>query len=77
MSAEMVLPGLGGQWLDDRLGSRPLLTFLGFAFGLTAGVWHLTVMTRSLPTGGRGKTHRTDDKAHRPIDDDRIDTGMR
>ena len=44
VSLEMVLPGLAGRWLDGRLGTS-FLVFLGFAFGLTAGVYHLLVMT--------------------------------
>lgn len=42
---EMVLPGLGGKWLDDRWGSGPLLTLVGFGLGMTIGIWHLLIMT--------------------------------
>jgi hypothetical protein len=42
---EMVLPGLGGQWLDGKLDTG-YLGLLGFAFGVTLGVWHLIWMTR-------------------------------
>lgn len=28
----------GGYWLDARLGTKPWLSFLGFFFGLAAGV---------------------------------------
>jgi len=56
----MVLPGLGGQWLDDRWGCRPLLTFLGFAFGLSAGIWHLTLLTKS-PALNKAKKGSPDD----------------
>lgn len=45
-SLEMVLPGLGGAWVDSKLGSAPALTVLGLIFGLVLGVWHLLVMTR-------------------------------
>jgi hypothetical protein len=38
--AFMVLPGLGGQWLDGRWGTR-FLALLGFAFGLVGGVGYL------------------------------------
>jgi len=43
--AEMVLPGLAGQWLDDRWGTG-FLALVGFALGLTVGIWHLIAMTR-------------------------------
>jgi hypothetical protein len=43
--AEMVLPGLAGGWLDNRWGTG-FLALLGFALGLTVGIWHLIVMTR-------------------------------
>ena len=43
----MVLPGLGGYWLDQQFGTRILFTCLGFVFGLSAGIWHLLNITRS------------------------------
>lgn len=42
---EMVLPGLGGQWLDGKAGTTPFLTLAGFAAGIALGIWHLIVMT--------------------------------
>lgn len=42
---EMVLPGLAGQWLDQRFGTS-YLAIGGFVFGVVAGIWHLIVMTR-------------------------------
>jgi hypothetical protein len=44
---EMVLPGLGGEWLDRYFGTK-FLVFLGFGFGLTIGITHLLMMTGSL-----------------------------
>lgn len=41
----MVLPGLGGQWLDNRLGTN-FFALAGFAFGLIAGISGLLVMTK-------------------------------
>jgi hypothetical protein len=35
--AVMVLPGLGGRWLDQRFGMR-IFTLVGFALGLVVGV---------------------------------------
>lgn len=46
VSLEMVLPGVGGWWLDSRLGVTPLFTFVGFLLGVSMGMWHLIVMTR-------------------------------
>ena len=54
VSLEMVLPGLGGEWLDRRWGTSPLLLLLGLAIGLSLGVWQLIRMTRS-GNMGRGK----------------------
>ena len=43
----MFLPGLGGDWLDKRLGTR-FLVLVGFAFGLTVGVAYLIWITQTL-----------------------------
>jgi hypothetical protein len=55
--AEMVLPGLAGEWLDRRWGTK-FLTLVGFALGLTVGIWHLIAMTRpkSVESGKDSKT---------------------
>lgn len=47
VSLVMFLPGLGGQWIDKRLGTN-FLVLIGFAFGLTAGVTYLIWMTQNL-----------------------------
>jgi hypothetical protein len=49
VALEMVLPGLGGLWLDGRWGTS-FLGLLGFVLGLTLGIWHLLQMTRALNT---------------------------
>jgi hypothetical protein len=41
----MVLPGLGGNWLDRRWATEPLFTLAGFALGLGGGIWVLLLMT--------------------------------
>ena len=33
ISAEMVVPGLFGYWIDQRLGTRVLFLLIGFAIG--------------------------------------------
>jgi len=45
IALEMVLPGLAGQWLDGRLGTR-FLVLVGFVFGLSFGIWHLVLVTK-------------------------------
>lgn len=47
VAAEMVLPGLGGYWLDKQIGTVILFTLVGFGFGTTAAVVHLIQMTRA------------------------------
>lgn len=41
----MVGPGLAGNWLDQRWGTK-FLALVGFAFGLTAGISYLISMSR-------------------------------
>ena len=53
----MILPGIGGQWLDKRWDTT-FLGPLGFAVGLTTGIWQLLRMTKTANfntrrTGGR------------------------
>ena len=44
-TAVMVLPGLGGKWLDGRWGTR-FLGVAGFVVGLVGGVVYLIGVTR-------------------------------
>lgn len=50
ISAEMVLPGLVGVWLDaeEQLGTRFVFTLIGFAIGLPLALWHLLRMTKAI-----------------------------
>ena len=41
----MVLPGLGGQWIDGRLETS-FFTLAGFGLGMAAGIAGLLVMTK-------------------------------
>ncbi len=41
----MVLPGLAGNWLDGRLGTK-FIALVGFAFGVTSGIAYLLAITR-------------------------------
>ena len=49
---EMVVPGLLGQYLDGRLGTK-FLVLLGFGCGFSLALWHLLVMTRPRPGSGK------------------------
>jgi hypothetical protein len=54
IAAEMVLPGLAGQWLDKRWGTN-FLVLVGFALGLTTGIWHLIAMTKPRSSSGSSR----------------------
>jgi len=41
----MVVPGLAGVWLDERLGTK-FLVLIGFAGGLIAGMVYLIAQTK-------------------------------
>jgi F0F1-type ATP synthase assembly protein I len=66
---EMVVFGLGGIWLDDRLHVKPLFALLGFAVGIGIGIVHLLAMTaadrkKTSPTrkSPPGETDRSGDE---------------
>jgi len=48
VALEMVLPAVGGIWLDRQLGTR-FLGLLGLALGIPLGLWHLVRMTQPRP----------------------------
>ncbi len=48
ISLEMVLPGLAGYWLDQKLGTRALFMLLGFAFGGVVAFGHLIHLARKV-----------------------------
>lgn len=70
ISLEMVLPGLAGQWLDQKWGTN-FLALVGFALGLTIGIWHLLALTKQRPAGSRDSSGQRQigpaDKAGREI----------
>jgi hypothetical protein len=53
ISAEMIVPGLLGDWLGKRWGI-PLLVLVGFALGISMALWHLIVLTKSTSRAGVG-----------------------
>jgi len=61
ISLEMVLPALGGVWLDGKLGTKFLFLLLGAVLGFVVGFWHLlklTVHTGENTQDKQNKTHR-------------------
>lgn len=55
VALEMVLPGLAGSWLDGKFGTG-FIALVGFALGITVGIWHLLVMTKSTGGDDQGKS---------------------
>jgi hypothetical protein len=43
-SLEMVLPGIAGYWIDQKLGTVFAFMAIGLGVGCTAGMWHLLHM---------------------------------
>ena len=50
VALEMVLPALGGSYLDKRIGTS-YWAIVGLVVGFVVGMWHLLQMTRSRPNG--------------------------
>jgi len=47
VALEMVLPGLAGYWLDQRIGTVVLFMLIGFGLGCSAATVHLVQIARS------------------------------
>jgi hypothetical protein len=45
----MVLPGLGGQWIDQQIGTH-FVALLGFALGIACSLVYLLAITRKATT---------------------------
>jgi ATP synthase protein I len=41
ISVQMLLPGMLGYWLDQRLKTRFIFLLLGILLGLASGLWSL------------------------------------
>jgi len=50
---EMVLPAIGGAYLDKRFGTS-YWALAGLVLGVVVGIWHLLQMTK--PPGGKKST---------------------
>lgn len=61
ISLEMVLPGLAGYWLDQKLGTVALFMLIGFALGCTAAVLHLMKIAKSSSSNVKQQDNSTDD----------------
>jgi hypothetical protein len=46
ISLEMALPGLGGFWLDQWLGTRVVFLIVGVIVGFAGGMWRLVQLTK-------------------------------
>ena len=44
ISIEMIVPGLGGYWLDQKFDTGPWLLLVGFALGMTLATVQLVGM---------------------------------
>jgi hypothetical protein len=58
ISLEMVLPALGGWWLDQKFGTQ-FWIIVGMMCGLVLGFWHLMKITRALPGDSPGKVDQS------------------
>lgn len=58
---EMALPGLGGQWLDSKLGTS-YWVIVGFVLGFALGIFHLLKMVKQYAP----KNSNTDDRSTPP-----------
>jgi hypothetical protein len=50
ISAEMAIPGLAGNWLDRRLGTKVLFTLLGVGLGMALAGWELMKIVQAPPS---------------------------
>jgi hypothetical protein len=53
----MVLPALGGRWLDGRQGTS-YWALIGLVLGLTIGLWQLMQIAKGSQPGGRKSTQQ-------------------
>jgi F0F1-type ATP synthase assembly protein I len=51
----MVLPAIGGMWLDNKLGLTPILTLTGLLLGMVGGLTMLIQLTKVKTVGDVAK----------------------
>jgi len=62
VALEMVLPAIGGGYLDKRLGTS-YWALIGVVVGMVVGMWHLLVMTRTKHVPKKRKHGGSDDNS--------------
>jgi len=65
VAIEMFLPAVGGGYLDRRLGTN-YWALLGLVMGVTVGIWHLLLMTRT--KAGSGSVNKFENPSDRKSD---------
>lgn len=60
-SLMMVLPALGGYWVDQKLGTLILFTFLGLVIGMAGAGWQLYLLVNHQEFQGTEYTSSRDD----------------
>lgn len=55
VALEMVLPAVGGGYLDRRLGTN-YWALVGVVLGVIVGLWHLLQLTKSAERRRKGKS---------------------
>lgn len=53
IALEMVLPALGGYWLDNRWGTAPGFTIAGAVLGFFVSMQHLLQLAKKMNEGSR------------------------
>jgi F0F1-type ATP synthase assembly protein I len=54
MTAALLLGAFAGRWLDDRLGTEPLLLVLGLLLGTVLGLWEIARVALLQTSDGAG-----------------------
>jgi F0F1-type ATP synthase assembly protein I len=67
ISLEMVVPGLVGYWLDQKLGTRVLFLLIGFALGGAMATLALMRIAKKRPGPG-GKQDNGRYPKHSPLE---------
>lgn len=63
VAVELVLPALGGYWLDGRWGTAPWLLIAGVIVGAVVSMYHLLQMIGPTRDSGRGKADKPEEKS--------------